>query len=479
MNGRAAVGARSLGRRRFIHFAAIIAGAVLVALWGWSGTAWAASASVVHKGPSGSKQIALTFDDNSQTTRALATLRALEKYNVPATLFLIGSATASTPSINAEIIKGMNAGLFEVGDHSWSHPVLTGLSAAALAAQIGGGTDTFHALTGARTVPLFRPPYGSYDSRVAAAAGSEGFKHLVLWDVDPRDWDGKSASAIANHVISRAHGGAIVVMHLSAAHTAAAIPTIVSTLRAKGYEFVKVSTMLKGQRLFLDVDEATEVGAAIAIMAKQGFMSGYDGNYFGPEDTITRAQVAKVATLVGGLHTTQIENVETPSFSDVPPVRVAGGGYREYPFDFVQEAAAAGLVQGSVAADGSAVFRPNETITRLQLASILARMVRALKGYPGDPATTTTTIGGGTTTSGNLTTTSTSPGGTQPPATLWSVPYRDVPQYAVADVGLVVSLGLMTGYSGEEFRAWAGAKRSQVALAMSRYLALAPFQPAD
>lgn len=479
MNGRAAAGARPLGSRRLVRFTAIVASIALVALWGWSGTAWAAPASVVHKGPSGTKQIALTFDDNSQTTRALATLRALQKHKVPATLFVIGSATASTPSINAEIIKGMNAGLFEVGDHTWSHPVLTGLSTGALAAQIGGGTDTFHALTGARTVPLFRPPYGSTNSRVASVAGSEGFQYVVLWDVDPKDWDGKSASAIANHVISRAHGGAIVVMHLSAAHTAAAIPTIASTLRAKGYEFVKVSTMLKGQRLFLDVDEATETGAAIAVMAKRGFMSGYDGNYFGPQDTITRAQVAKVATLVGGLHTTQIENVENPSFSDVRPVPAAGGGYREYPFDFVQEAAAAGLVQGSVAADGSMVFRPNETITRLQLASILARMARALKGYSADPVTTTTVVGGGTVTSGNSTTTSTPSGSTQPSATLWPMPYRDVPQYAAADVALVAGLGLMKGYSEQEFRPWAGAKRGQVALAMSRYLALAPFRPAD
>ena len=86
-----------------------------------------------------------------------------------------------------------------------------------MASQIGGGTDAFRAATGARTVPLFRPPYGSTDSRVAAVAGSEGFRYLVLWDVDPRDWAGGSAAAIADHVVSHAHNGAIVVMHLSGA----------------------------------------------------------------------------------------------------------------------------------------------------------------------------------------------------------------------------------------------------------------------
>ena len=93
-----------------------------------------------------------------------------------------------------------------------------------MARQIGGGTDAFREPTGARTVPLFRPPYGSTDAQVAAVAGTEGFSYLVLWDVDPRDWAGGSASTIADHVVSHAHSGAIVVMHLSAAHTGEAIP---------------------------------------------------------------------------------------------------------------------------------------------------------------------------------------------------------------------------------------------------------------
>ncbi len=435
----------------------------------------AAAATVIHKGTSGAKQIALTFDDNGNASRSVATLRALQSNNVPASLFLIGAAVASTTSVNAEIVKGMNAGLFEVGDHSWSHKVLTGLSDAALAKEIGGGTDAFRAATGARTVPLFRPPYGSTNARVAAVAGAEGFNYLVLWDVDPRDWSGGSAASIADHVVSHAHSGAIVVMHMSAAHTAAAIPLIAKALRAKGYEFVKVSTMLKGERLFVDVAEQTEQGAAIARMVREGFMSGYDGNYFGPADTITRAQVAKVAVEVGGMHTESVENAESPLFADVLPVK-SGGAYVTYPFDYVQEAAAAGLVLGSAGVDGVSVFRPGTEITRLQLASILARMLRRLKGYGagdsqtgGETTTTTTTVPASGTTAGVPTTT----------FMRASPAFLDVPDYAVADVALVVGLGLMSGYSTGEFGSWTGARRGQVALAMSRYLDLAPYLPAD
>ena len=438
-------------RRAFTLWATVTCLAVAIALL-WAGVAAAASASVVNRGSSERKQIALTFDDNTNVTRALATLRALERHEVPATLFVIGSSAKAYPAINREIVKGMRLGLFEVGDHTWSHPVLPKLSLAGMAAQIGGGTDAFHDATGARTVPLFRPPYGSINSQVAAVAGSEGFRYLMLWDVDPRDWAGGSAGSIANHVVSHAHNGAIVVMHLSAPHTAEAIPSIVSQLRAKGYQFVAISTMLKGDRLFLDVDTSTDAGQAIARMAQEGIMNGYDGNYFGPGDTITRAQVAKVATLVGGLHTAEVERVDSPTFPDVPLLLDPQGRPVPYPFDFVQEAAAAGLVVGKPDPGGTLLFEPNAPISRVQLAHILARMARGLKGYGSEP-----------------------PAQGQAPL----LAFADVPEYAAVDVALVASLGLMSGYTEQKFVPWAGAQRAHVALAMSRYLDLPEVWPPD
>lgn len=450
MAGRGAGGFRRRGFRCRATRTLTILGLAVVLLLAWSATAYAASASVVYHGSTARKQIALTFDDNTNSSRGVATLRALQKYKVRATMFVIGQGVKAYPSINNEIVKGMAAGLFEVGDHSWSHPVLTKLSTSGMRSQIGGGTDAFREATGARTVPLFRPPYGSTNSTVAAVAGSEGFSHLVLWDIDPRDWAGGSAKAITDHIVSRAHNGAIVVMHLSAPHTYEAIPGLATRLRDKGYELVTVSEMLKGDRLFLDVSSESESGQAIVRMVDLGFMSGYNANYFGPWDSITRAQVAKVSTLVGGIHTDTVEGADAPVFADVPVRHDSQGAPVSYPFDFVQEAAAAGLVVGSAAGDGTMVFRPNEAITRVQFATILARMARQFKGYPA----------------------------TATDAGLAEVTFPDVPAYAAADVSLVATLGLMTGSgsgSARSFQPWSGAVRAQVAVAMSRYLDLAPY----
>ena len=434
----------------------------------WTGVALAASASVFYRGPKDRKQIALTFDDNTSTAHGLATLHVLEKYKVHATLFVIGNAVTSYPSLSREIAAGVGEGLFEVGDHTWSHPELTKVSAVTVAGQIGGGTAAFRTFTGVRTVPLFRPPYGSTNSTVASVAGEKGFSNVVLWDVDPRDWAGGSGKSIEDSVVSHAHNGAVVVMHLSAPHTAEALPGIIARLRAKGYELVSISQMLKGDRTFIDVSESTETGKAVLRMVKAGIMAGYDANYFGPGDTITRGQVAKVAVLAGGLHTPEMSDVTAPMFVDVKPRKDSQGNWLVYPFDYVEEAAAAHLIEGVSAADGTLRFNPDGTITRLQLASILARMARHLKGYPEATPRTPPPDSSATDTSG-----------TSPSAetTTAEPTFSDVPEYAQADVALVAQLELMAGYSDGKFASDTGATRGLVALTMSRFLDLPAYQP--
>ena len=83
----------------------------------------------------------------------------------------------------------------------------------------------------------------------------------------------------------------------------------------------------------------------------------------------------------------------------------------------------------------------------MQLAQILARMVRQLKGYGTD-------------------------GAAGPDSGAGAAVYSDVPSYAVADVALVAGLGLMSGYSDQTFKPWAGAQRAHVAVTMTRYLDL-------
>jgi len=397
----------------------------------------ATPATIVTHGSRELPRVALTFDDNYYPSRTLSILDTLRRYDAPATLFLTGVYVTAYPQVNTAIVQG---GL-EVGDHSMTHPFLTKLSWDGMLYEIGGGTRLFTEQTGAPVSLLMRPPYGHVNSAVAEAAGVKGFRYVVLWDVGVEDWTGYSADAIRDHVLNNARNGSIVLLHFAAPHTWEALPEIIVGLRARGFELVTVSELLKGGRRFLDVTNGSPVDKAAERLVEQGYMSGYNESYFGPADPMTRAQFAKVAALVAGIHTPEVENASSPTFADVPVLHDAQGNPLTYPFDYIEEAADAGIIRGSEYGTEFR-FRPGDRITRVQLAQIVARLARNSKGYPEAPPGAGASF------------------------------FIDAPAYAGADLALVSSLGLLTGYTDSRFDPWATASRGHVALVMNRYLDL-------
>lgn len=402
-------------------------------------------ASVVFHGPTNLPRIALTFDDNFRPGYALPVLQVLRQYDVKATMFVTKVYTTA----HLDLDQAMALGGFEIGDHSATHPDYTTLSRESLLYEIGAGTSAYQDMTGSRTVPLFRPPYGRSDATVTAVAAEKGFQYEVEWDVDPSDWMGLAADVIAQNVLSHAHNGAIVLLHLAAPHTFEALPAIITGLRQRGFELVTVSELLKGNRQFIDVTSSTSGADAISRLVFAGYMSGYDDSWFGPYDTMKRAQFAKTAVLAAHKHTPEIEAAENPTFTDVSLLYGPSGDPLPYPFDFVEEAAAAGLIQGYDDGNGGRRFDPYADITRLQLARMVARMARTLKGYPEVLAAAGQNV----------------------------EDFEDVPDEAKADVALVSSLGLMDGYLDGQFGSWQAARRCHVALVINRFLALPDYVP--
>jgi peptidoglycan/xylan/chitin deacetylase (PgdA/CDA1 family) len=70
----------------------------------------------------------------------------------------------------------------------------------------------------------------------------------VIWGVDSKDLaDNATADSVAAEVIDNVYDGAIVQMHLDASNsagvTAAALPTIITSLKNDGYTFVTIPEM--------------------------------------------------------------------------------------------------------------------------------------------------------------------------------------------------------------------------------------------
>lgn len=86
------------------------------------------------------KVVALTFDDGPNPATTNQALDTLSKYGIKATFFVLGKNVSG----NEEILKRMKADGHVIGNHSWSHPVLSKLSLDEAKKQI---TDTEDALT--------------------------------------------------------------------------------------------------------------------------------------------------------------------------------------------------------------------------------------------------------------------------------------------------------------------------------------------
>ena len=202
--------------------------------------------SIVRSGPAtAKKEVALTFDDGPwDDPKSIDFVDELKRLHVPATFFEIGSQIPSFDR-DGSIERAMLADGDMIGDHTWSHPDMTGLSPAEQRQELAWTIDVIHARTGF-TPCLWRPPYGDIDARLVALARKMGLI-TVMWDVDTRDWARPGTAAIVERATTDLPRGAIIIQHFGGGprtQTLAAIPLEVAKLRREGYTFVTVTQML-------------------------------------------------------------------------------------------------------------------------------------------------------------------------------------------------------------------------------------------
>lgn len=201
----------------------------------------------VFNGPSSGRRIALTFDDGPwyDTPQFLG---LLERSHVAATFFQIGEQIGRYGAVDRRMLRDGDM----IGDHTWSHPVMTRLKPAKQVAELLDTSAAIQRATGGFIPCLWRPPYGKINPKLVSLARSLGLL-TIMWDVDPRDWALPGVGAIYSNAIANAHNGAIVIQHVGGGprqQTLAALPREIETLRAKGYRFVTVDQLLGLQLLY-------------------------------------------------------------------------------------------------------------------------------------------------------------------------------------------------------------------------------------
>jgi peptidoglycan/xylan/chitin deacetylase (PgdA/CDA1 family) len=205
-------------------------------------------------GTAGERVIALTFDDGPGPYTP-EILSVLERYDVPATFFEIGEEVVQYP----QYTKMVEAAGYPVEDHTWTHPDLTTIPVSDFPYEIDQTQNEIRSLTG-RDPLCVRPPYDSFDSTVLDQIAQRGLT-TMSYSIDPRDWSLPGTEAIVDAVVGAAFPGAVVDMHDGGGpryETVAALPQIITDLRADGYSFVSIC----GSTLRGPVDsDASDFGA--------------------------------------------------------------------------------------------------------------------------------------------------------------------------------------------------------------------------
>jgi cellulose synthase/poly-beta-1,6-N-acetylglucosamine synthase-like glycosyltransferase/peptidoglycan/xylan/chitin deacetylase (PgdA/CDA1 family) len=219
------------------------------------------------------RTVALTFDDGPDPTWTPKILAVLRRYRVPATFFLVGAHAASYPGLVSEELRYGD----EIGSHTYTHANL----ATAAWREDFELTLTQNALAGAAGIRtrLLRMPYSSEpdaitaaDWRAARQAGQDGYL-VVFTSLDTKDWARPGVAHIVAAAMPVGGGGAVIMFHDGGgdrAQTAAALPVIITRLRAEGYRFTTVTGGLRMPAGDVRATWRQRVAGAALVVIQQG-----------------------------------------------------------------------------------------------------------------------------------------------------------------------------------------------------------------
>lgn len=200
---------------------------------------------VLRSGDPNSRYVALTFDDGPDQKYTPQILDILKNNGVKATFFFLGANAEKYPDV---VRRAANEGHL-IASHGYVHANFANLTPDQIRDNLRRSQQILQSLTGKRTT-LFRPPYAAINSRAVETIAAEGYK-IVLWNVDSLDWKSIPKATVLANVLPATTSGAIILQHSAGgpdedlSGTVQALPSIITTLRNRGYQLVTVDRLLE------------------------------------------------------------------------------------------------------------------------------------------------------------------------------------------------------------------------------------------
>lgn len=199
-------------------------------------------AEVVRSVATKKPYVALVFDDGLDEAGVSRIIDVLRRTKSGGTFCLNGINVKTWSEALAKKVQAAVAdGVITLCSHGWGHRTSTTSSEAEAMTDLSNNAATDRFL-GVSSVPFYRPPYGALSTGIEQAAGKLGYRWIVMWDVDPSDYEKPDVATLTQRVVSASQKGSIVVLH-AIATTADALPSMISGLKAKGLKAVTLTTM--------------------------------------------------------------------------------------------------------------------------------------------------------------------------------------------------------------------------------------------
>lgn len=195
----------------------------------------------IFLGNTAKKEIYLTFDNGYENGYTAQVLDTLKEKKVPAVFFVTGHYVKDQP----ELLRRMAAEGHLIGNHSWSHPDMSRLSAEQIRKELEKVEEHVVRLTGQLGMDFLRPPRGVFSERTLAVSKELGYTN-VFWSVAYADWDTtrqRGAQYAIDQVTSQLHPGAVILLHSVSRDNAEALGRIIDIAREQGYVFKRLDEL--------------------------------------------------------------------------------------------------------------------------------------------------------------------------------------------------------------------------------------------
>ena len=221
-------------------FANCVIGFVLIGLFtltyagGILNVASSSETSAIYQGNTESNNICLMVNVYWGNEYLPQMLETFEENNVKTTFFVGGSWAKKYP----ELLKQIYDAGHEIANHGYSHLDHKEISYEKNKEEISKTTDLIKELLNVE-MNLFAPPSGSYSQTTLDIAQELGYT-TIMWTRDTIDWRDQDENLIIERATKNASSGDLVLMHPTE-KTAKALPTIIKTLKEKGFNLTTVS----------------------------------------------------------------------------------------------------------------------------------------------------------------------------------------------------------------------------------------------